>query len=83
VGKVDFGATFDLSLHIRDMFFFDQLSIDYDETNPDGTLSQQIIIVMPKITPSFEATFEMKVCSYYNRSIYGGHDLVEITKNSG
>ena len=81
-GKVDMGATFDLSLHIRDMFFYDQLSLDYDECSPEGDISQQIIVVMPEITPSFEATFEMKVCSYYNRSKYGGSDLVEITASS-
>ena len=77
-GKVDYSATFDLALYIRDTFFFDQLSLDYDMTRPDGTLSQQLIVVMPKVTSSFEATFEMKVCSYYNRRMFGGYDLVEI-----
>jgi hypothetical protein len=78
LGKVDYGATFDLSLYIRDNFFFDQLSIDYDTTRPDGIMSQQIIVVMPKVSSSFRATFEMKVCSYFNRGLYGGNDLVEI-----
>lgn len=78
-GKVDNTATFDLALYIRDTFFFDQLSMDYDTIRPDGTMSQQFIVVMPKITTSFEATFEMKVCSYFNRRSFGGSDLVEIT----
>lgn len=77
-GKVDYAATFDLSLYIRDTFFFDQLSLDYDTTRPDGKLSQQLIVVMPKVDNSFQASFQMKVCSYYNRRIFGGNDLVEI-----
>lgn len=78
LGKVDYSATFDLSLYIRDTFFYDQLSIDYDMTRPDGKLSQQLIVIMPLITTTFEANFQMKVCSYYNRWLFGGSDLVEI-----
>ena len=78
LGKVDYSATFDLALYIRDTFFFDQLSMDYDMTRPDGTMSQQLIVVMPKVTTSFQARFEMKVCSYFNRRLFGGSDLVEI-----
>jgi len=78
LGKVDYSATFDLALYIRDTFFFDQLSMDYDMTRPDGTMSQQLIVVMPKVTTSFQARFEMRVCSYFNRRLFGGSDLVEI-----
>lgn len=78
-GKIDFGAGFDLSLYIRDTFFFDQLSLDYDTTRPDGTMSQQIIVVMPKIEKDFTATFNQLYCTYFNRKMYNGGDLVEIT----
>jgi hypothetical protein len=78
-GKIDYRATFDLSLYIRDTFFFDQLSLDYDITRPDGTMSQQLIVVMPKIEKDYKATFEQKVCTYFNRKMFSGADLVEIT----
>jgi len=78
-GKIDFGATFDLSLYIRDTFFFDQLSLDYDMTRPDKTMSQQLIVVMPEIKKDFKATFQQKVCTYFNRKMFSASDLVEIT----
>ena len=78
-GKIDYRATFDLSLYIRDTFFFDQLSLDYDITRPDGTMSQQLIVVMPKIEKDYKANFQQKVCTYFNRKMFSGADLVEIT----
>ena len=81
-GKVDFGATFDLSLYIRDTFFYDQLSLDYDLTRADGVLSQQIVVVMPEIDTDFKATFEMKTCTYFNRQMHDGSDLIEIGEKS-
>ena len=77
-GKVDYSATFDLSLYIRDTFFYDQLSLDYDFTRPDGTMSQQLLIVMPTVDSSFKATFEMNIGTYFNRRLLSGDDLVEI-----
>ena len=78
-GKQDYAATFDLSLYIRDTFFFDQLSLDYDMTRPDKVMSQQLIVVMPKIKKDFKADFQQKVCTYFNRKMFSGNDLVEIT----
>ena len=78
-GKVDYKKTFELALYIRDTFFFDQLSLDYDMTRPDFVMSQQLIVVMPEIKPDFKAKFEMKVCTYFNRSVFDGSDLIEIT----
>jgi hypothetical protein len=78
-GKVDYSATFDLSLYMRDTFFYDQLTLDYDLNRPDGQMSQQLIVVMPTVTPSFEVTFQMRVGTYFNRSLFSQEDLVEIT----
>ena len=78
-GKTDFSAMFDLSLYIRDTFFYDQLSLDYDMTRPDFVMSQQLIVVMPEIQKDFKADFEMKTSTYFNRQTYDGSDLVEIT----
>ena len=77
-GKIDYTATFDLALYIRDTFFFDQLSLDYDMLRPDKIMSQQLIVVMPKIESDFKASFEMKVCTYFNRQLFSAADLVEI-----
>jgi hypothetical protein len=78
-GKVDYAATFDLSLYMRDTFFYDQISLDYDMVRPDGQMSQQLIVVMPTVTTSFEVSFQMKVGTYFNRRLYSQEDLVEIT----
>ena len=78
-GRIDYGKTFELALYIRDTFFYDQLSLDYDMTRPDFVMTQQLIIVMPEIKKDFRASFEMKVCTYFNRQMFDGGDLVEIT----
>ena len=78
-GKVDYAATFDLALYIRDTFFYDQLSLDYDFTRPDGVMSQQLLIVMPKVDPSFKVTFQMEIATYMNRRLMSQEDLVEIS----
>ena len=77
-GRIDYSATFDLSLYIRDTFFYDQLSLDYDITRPDGVMSQQLLVVMPKVDSTFQATFEMTVGTYFNRRLLSQEDLVEI-----
>lgn len=77
-GKIDFAATYDLSLYIRDHLFYDQLSLDYDTVRPDGTLSAQLIVVMPTVTPSFEVTFGMYASTYYNRKVFSSNELVHI-----
>jgi len=78
-GKNDYTATFDLSMYIRDTFFYDQLSLDYDITRPDGTMTQQLIVVMPKVDPTFQVTFEMAIGTYMNRRLMSQEDLVEIS----
>ena len=78
-GKTDYAATFDLSLYIRDTFFYDQLSLDYDMTRPDNVMSQQLIVVMPKIEKDFKAKFEMITSTYFNRQDLDGSDLVEVS----
>ena len=77
-GKVDYGAGFEMGLYIRDTFFYDQLSLDYDYTRPDFVMSQQLIVVMPEIDKDYKANFEMKVCTYFNRQMFDPNDLVEI-----
>ena len=78
-GKIDYSKTFELALYIRDTFFYDQLSLDYDYTRPDFTMTQQLIVVMPKIEKDFKANFEMKVSTYFNRQTFDGSDLIEIS----
>ena len=78
-GKVDYGAGFEMALYIRDVFFYDQLSLDYDMTRPDFVMGQQLIVVMPEVDPSYKVNFEMKTCTYFNRQMFDGSDLIEIT----
>jgi len=78
-GKIEYPATFDLALYIRDTFFFDQLSLDYDMTRPDNIMTQQLIVVMPKVDVDFKVTFQQKVSTYFNRKTLSGSDLIEVT----
>lgn len=78
-GKIDYSAQFECALMIRDTFFFDECSLDYDMTRPDGIMTAQIFIVMPKVTPSFRLSFQQKTGTYFNRKVFNGGDLVEIT----
>jgi acyl CoA:acetate/3-ketoacid CoA transferase beta subunit len=78
-GKIDYSKTFELALWIRDNCYYDQLSLDYDYTRPDGKMTQQLLIVMPKIDSSWKANFKLQVCTYFNRRLLSGSDLVEIT----
>jgi hypothetical protein len=79
-GKIDYAATFDCALYIRDTFFFRELHLDYDITSPDDIQSAQIGIYMPVIPDSeFRGDFEQKVATYYNRSVLKEGDLWEIT----
>ena len=77
-GKVDYAATYDLSLYIRDNLLYDQMSLDYDMTRPDGVMGQQIIVIMPKVDPSFNVTFSMKISTYFNRQVLSGSELLHI-----
>ena len=81
-GKIDYGAGFEMALYIRDVFFYDQLSLDYDLNRPDNVLSQQLIVVMPDVSDNIafqnKLNFEMKQCTYFNRQNINS-DLVEIT----
>ena len=81
-GKIDYGAGFEMALYIRDVFFYDQLSLDYDLNRPDNVLSQQLIVVMPDVSDNkafqSKVNFEMGTSTYFNRSKINS-DLVEIT----
>ena len=78
-GRVDYSAGFDLALYIRDNFYYDQLSLDYDHTRPDGTLNQQIMVIMPEVPGNWKMSFELDVATYFNRQLFSGADLVEIS----
>ena len=81
VGKIDFAATYDLAIYIRDHYFYDEVSLDYDILSPDQTLSAQIIVVMPEISSDFKAKFQFKSSTYFNRTMMdpqNSNDLIEL-----
>ena len=83
-GKIDYSATFDCALYIRDTFFFREMCLDYDMTRPDDVMTAQIGIYMPVIErhfapDAFKGGFEQKVCTYFNRAMICPSDLWEIT----
>ena len=52
-GKMDLDATYDLAVYWKDYVRFEQLILDYDNYDPSGILSAQIVVVMPVVDSSF------------------------------
>lgn len=65
-GAVDLDKTFDLATWIVKNISYDKLILDYDDYDPSEELNAQIILVMPEIPTTMEATYKMEVETLYN-----------------
>ena len=65
-GAVDLDKTFDLATWIVKNISYDKLILDYDDYDPSEQLNAQIILIMPEIPDSMEATYKMEVETLYN-----------------
>lgn len=83
-GNIANDKIFDLALFWKDYVLYEKLILDYDNFNPDGSLSGQVIVIVPQMGSSYTSnSFRVKsgnkwpVETRYNGSLYS-NDLVEL-----
>jgi hypothetical protein len=77
-GKISLEKTFDVAEYLKDYIRFKKLYLDYDQYNPDGSLTAQIGIEFPTTPESFDIRFDGDVETYFNNTLMSGNELVEI-----
>ena len=77
-GKIDLEKTFDVAEYWKDHINFDELILDYDEYNADGSLTGQIGLLMPTVPTSYEVSFSQKISSVFNNTLQSKKELIEI-----
>ena len=77
-GTIDFEKTFDIAEYWKDYTNYDELRLDYDTYNPDGTLTASIGVLMPVVDQTFEVNFKNDVKTFFNNSLQSRDELVEI-----
>ena len=71
-------TTFDVAEYWKDYADYDELRLDYDSYNPDGSLTAQIGIKMPTVDKTFEVNFGKDVKTFFNNSLQSNGELIEI-----
>ena len=69
-GIIDFEKTFDIAEYWKDYTNFNELRLDYDTYNPDGSLTASIGIEMPTVSETFNVNFKNDVKTFFNNSIF-------------
>lgn len=77
-GNVNLEATFDVAEYWKDYIQFDALYLDYDNYNPDGSITAQIGLEFPTTPSTFDIRFKGKVETYFNNSLMSADELIEI-----
>ena len=77
-GQIDYERTYDVAAYLSDYALFDELILDYDEYNPDGTLSAQIGLLVKNVGEKFTRTFDFTLKTVYNNHLQSRGELVEI-----
>jgi hypothetical protein len=77
-GTIDFEKTFDIAEYWKDYTNYDELRLDYDTYNPDGTLTASIGVLMPVVDQTFKVNFKNDVRTFFNNSLQSKDELVEI-----
>ena len=77
-GSIDYERTYDVAAYLSDYALFDELILDYDEYNPDGTLSAQIGLLVKNVGEKFTKTFEFTLKTVYNNHLQTRGELTEL-----
>ena len=77
-GTIDFEKSFDIAEYWKDYTNFDELRLDYDTYNPDGSLTVSIGVLMPTVDEGFNVNFKNDVKTFFNNSLQSADELVEI-----
>ena len=80
-GTIDFEKSFDIAEYWKDYTNFDELRLDYDTYNPDGTLTASIGVLMPTVDEGFNVNFKNDVKTFFNNSLQSADELVEIKED--
>ena len=76
-GNIDLKKTFDLASWWKDSLQFQKLILSYDTFNPTGALTAQLILIMPELSSSYEATFDNLIETRYNNFVQSTNEIVE------
>ena len=80
-GTRDFEKSFDIAEYWKDYTNFDELRLDYDTYNPDGSLTVSIGVLMPTVDEGFNVNFKNDVKTFFNNSLQSADELVEIKED--
>ena len=80
-GTLDFEKSFDIAEYWKDYTNFDELRLDYDTYNPDGSLTVSIGVLMPTVDEGFNVNFKNDVKTFFNNSLQSADELVEIKED--
>ena len=78
-GEIDFEKTFDVAVFWKDHIEYDEIKLDYDNYNPDGSFCAQIGLLMPFLTSEYEANFLKEVNTYFNNELMADNAFTEFT----
>lgn len=77
-GRIDFEKTFDAAVFWKDHAAFDEMILDYDTYNPDGSLTVQIGLLMPEMPETWDAVFPHSIKTMFNNVLQSDGELIEI-----
>lgn len=80
-GNIDFEKTFDVAEFWKDNINYEELTLDYDVYNPDGSLTAQIGLEFQTVPESFDVRFNNKLQTKFNNQTQSKNELVEILPN--
>ena len=77
-GEVDLDKTFDLAVYWKQNIQFEKMILNYDNFNPDGSLHADIILIMPRVIPPWNVTYNNLIETRYNNAVQTTGELLEI-----
>ena len=77
-GNIDLKKTFDLASWWKDSLQFEKMILSYDTFNPQGgTLTAQIILIMPELGSDYKATFDNSIETRFNNFVQSTNEIIE------
>ena len=77
-GNIDTKKTFDLASWWKDSLQFEKMILSYDTFNPQGgTLTAQIILIMPELGRDYKATFDNSIETRFNNFVQSTNEIIE------
>jgi len=77
-GKTDPSKTFDLAVYWKDYINYDKITLDYDTYDPNGELTCQLVVEIPKVPESYDVSFSYNIETKYNGELQTKNEFLEI-----